>query len=347
MTALKAHEVEHFVIRPTLKNGIFLVYGPDAGLVRENAQRLITYFLENAGAGADNSSNSLQLSTLDMADIDADPGRLAVEARTTSLFGEAPVIRLRNASKALAPAVEGLLKDMPETKIIIEAGNLLPRDKLRALAEKSPDARTLPCYADNAGTLSGLIEQTFRDAGINVEREALSLLRDSLGNDREVTRRELEKLSIYASQSKILTINDVVELCGDNTTITTDRIVDATGTGHAANLETALGRAFGASLDPQRILIASLNHFLFLRLARAQIDQGLLVNDVLNRSHPRPHFSRKTSIEQQLRLWNDKNLARAAERINTAIHQSRQQPALDETIARRTLLALCMAASRR
>ena len=43
MTALKAHEVARFLARPDLSEGIFLAYGPDAGLVRETAQRLIRW----------------------------------------------------------------------------------------------------------------------------------------------------------------------------------------------------------------------------------------------------------------------------------------------------------------
>ncbi len=349
MTALKAHEVERFVVRPNLKNGVFLVYGPDAGLVREVAQKLIAFFLSDSPSPPDTepSSGPLALTTLDMSDLDTDPGRLALEARTPSLFGDAPVIRVRNAGKVLAPAIADLLENLPDATIVLEASNLLPSDKLRALAEKSHNARTLPCYADNASSLLNLITRTFRNEGIATDRDAIELLCSTLGNDREITRRELEKLTLYANENKKLTSNDVMDLCGDNTAITTDRIVDATGTGHAVNLEDALGRASAASLDPQRMLIAALNHFLWLRQARSHIDQGQSVNDVRSRGRPRPHFSRKNFIEQQLRLWNDTNLAKACERIYEAIHQSRQQPALSETITRRALLALCLAASKR
>ena len=44
MTALKAHEVERFLKRPDLDAGILLVYGPDTGLVRETAQRLVRHY---------------------------------------------------------------------------------------------------------------------------------------------------------------------------------------------------------------------------------------------------------------------------------------------------------------
>jgi DNA polymerase-3 subunit delta len=48
--------------------------------VRETAQRLVRHY-----AGGD--SNSMGLVTLDGSEIDSDPGRLLVEARTSSLFG--------------------------------------------------------------------------------------------------------------------------------------------------------------------------------------------------------------------------------------------------------------------
>ena len=90
MTALKAHEVERFVKRPDLEAGVILVYGPDTGLVRETAHRLAQYY---AGKDAD----GMGLVTLDGGEIDGDPGRLLVEARTSSLFGEKRVVRVRSA----------------------------------------------------------------------------------------------------------------------------------------------------------------------------------------------------------------------------------------------------------
>ena len=87
MVALKAHEVGRFIDRPDIEHGIFLAYGPDAGLVRETGQRLARRF---AGSDAD----SMNLIVLDGAELDVDPSRLAIEARTTSLFGDRRVIRI-------------------------------------------------------------------------------------------------------------------------------------------------------------------------------------------------------------------------------------------------------------
>ncbi len=94
MTALKAHEVERFLRRPDIEAGILLVYGPDTGLVRETAQKLVRYYTGDDPTG-------MGLATLDGSELDSEPGRLLTEARTSSLFGERRVVRVRGAGKAL------------------------------------------------------------------------------------------------------------------------------------------------------------------------------------------------------------------------------------------------------
>lgn len=340
MTALKAHEVERFLAKPDLDRGVFLAYGPDQGLVSETARRLMRHY---AGADADPMSEII----LEPEELKADPSRLAVEARMISMFGGLTRIRVRGANKTLTKTLTELLEDMPETVIVLEAGNLPPRDSLRALAESKKNARTLPCYADNAETLKSLIRKTFSDAEISVDSNTIALLSDTLGNDREVTRRELEKLTLYAADSKTLTTEDIETLSGDNATITIDEILDSTGTGRTEKLDQAITRAFNAGVDAQRLLISALNHFTWLRRLRADVDSGAQPREVLDRQRPRPHFSRKSNLEQQLRLWSDETLASACSRIYQAISISRKSAPLASAITHRTLLAICTAAARR
>lgn len=340
MTALKAHEVAWFIQNPDLNHGVFLVYGPDQGRVHETATGLMRIF----GKGDDDPMSEL---TLDVAMLAADPSLLAVEARTQSMFGGTRRIRVRGASKALTPHLTELLADMPEAVIVLEAGNLPPRDSLRALAEKSPNARALPCYADNDRDLTTLIRQTFDAENISIEPEAITALNSSLGNDREVTRRELEKLVLFAADSKSLTRDDVLTLCGDNAALAIDEIIDAAGTGRVEKFDLSLTRATIAGIDNQRLLISTLNHFVWMRQMRQKIDAGSSAKSVLDGQRPRPHFSRRSDLEQQLRLWNDDALASATTRIYDAIAHSRKTAHLSAAIAQRALLAVCVAAAHR
>ena len=339
MGALKAHEVSRFVDRPDLEAGIILAYGPDTGLVRETGQRLARRY-------AGNDADSMNLVVLDGAELDADPSRLAVEAKTTSLFGDRRVIRVRGAGKSLVmPLTE--LRDDPGSIIILEAGNLTPKDPLRALVEAARLGRALPCYPDNDESLGRLISETFSKAGIRADQDTVAAIRDSLGNDREISRRELEKLVLFASGSKLLTREDVLTLCADNAGLVLDEVVDAAGTGHAADLDTALERAIAQSVNSQQILASALGHFTTLRRWRVEVDAGKSPGAVLDSARPKPHFSRRSSIERQLRLWTDDALSAALDRLQLAVADSRKRYGLADTLSRRALLAVCTMAAER
>lgn len=340
MTALKGKDINTFLARPDLTQGYVLVYGPDAGLVGENAATLVAHAAgENAGPDT--------VISLQMSEIDADPQRLGVEALTPSLFGDDKVIRIRSASNKLAPTLVELLDQAVPALLIVEGGDLKPADALRKLAEGRKDARALPCYADSSQTIDALIRQTFAEHGIKTEPDLVPMLRDLLGNDRQVTRRELEKLVLFAGKAGHLSHADVAALCGDNAALAIDAVVDAMATGHAGKFDDALTRALAGGNDIHRLLAVALGHFARLRTMRAEIDTGAAADQVLSRATPRIHFSRKSSIEQQLRLWNDQSLAAACARLGAAIGDSRKTSGLALSIARQAMLAVCLAASRR
>ena len=338
MTALKAHEVARFVTRPDLSQGIFLAYGPDAGLVRETAQRLIRKLTEDDPASAN-------VIVLEGSEIDSDPSVLAVEAKTLSLFGGKRIVRVRGATKSLVMTLTELRDDPDGAAIVLEAGNLAPKDALRALVEAAKFGRALPCYPDSDETLQALIRETFNQNAIRIDPDVVVLLRDILGNDREITRRELEKLCLYAASSKVLSREDVLLLCADNGMLVIDAILDAAAGGHAEKLELALNRALSSAVDSQRLLAMCTIHFANLRRWRAEVDTGKSPRAVLDGLRPKPHFSRIGSLEQQLRLWSESALSTAAERILQVTAETRRRPAIAEASLRRTLLAICMMAA--
>lgn len=338
MTTLKAHEVARYLARPDLSEGIFLAYGPDGGLVRETAQRLIRHL-----SGDDPASANVTI--FDGPELQADPSLLVLEARSVSLFGGKRIIRVRNATKALVMPLTELRDDPGGAAIVLEADNLTPRDALRSLVEAAKLGRALPCYPDTDETLMALMRETFNQAGIRTDSDVVPTLREILGNDREITRRELEKLVLYAATSKTLTREDVLLLCADNGALAIDAILDSTGGGHAEKLELALNRALAANVNPQQILAMLNTHFSNLRKWRVEVDGGKAPRVVLDGLKPKPHFSRIGALEQQLRLWSDQSLAMATERLLNAVSDSRRRPGLAETVLRRTTLALCMTAA--
>src|SRR3979411_2539072 len=102
MTAIKAAQVDAFVARPDPARPIVLVFGPDAGLVRERAQALIR-------ASVDDARDPFQLARLDGAGLAGAPMRLLEEANTIPLLGGRRAVWVRAGARNFAPAVEALV----------------------------------------------------------------------------------------------------------------------------------------------------------------------------------------------------------------------------------------------
>lgn len=337
MTALKAGEVGRFANRPDLSEGVFLVYGSDGGLVRETARRLVGHF-SRGDAGS--------VVTLDAADIDAEPDRLAMEARTPSLFGDARVIRVRDASRKIAPTIGDLLDDPPAAAIVLEADNLQKNDPLRTLVEKARSGRALPCYADERMGIGQLIRESFASAQIRYDDDVISTMSDILGNDREVTRREVEKLVLFADQSRHISRDDVLALCGDNAALVVDEICDSAGSGEPDQLDAAVTRALAAGTDAQYLLSATAQHFVRLRDMKLLAAGGAdLKRNVFPRF--RVHFRRQAAVERQIRLWDDRGLADVGSRLLSALSTARRQSQRKDAILRQALMGVCILAMRR
>src|SRR5437868_7995534 len=148
MVALKASEIERFLARPD--RPIVLVFGPDAGLVRERVEALVR-------GSVDDPKDPFQLARLDGDELASEPTRLVEEANTIPLFGGRRAVWVKAGGRNFAPAVESLLAAAsPECRVVIEAGELRKNAPLRVLCERAKNAAALPCYIDDDKALAAL-----------------------------------------------------------------------------------------------------------------------------------------------------------------------------------------------
>src|SRR5215470_5206974 len=200
MVALKSHQVDAFVAKPT--QPVVLVFGPDSGLVRERAEALIR-------ASVDDVSDPFSLARLDGDDLAAEPSRLVEEANTVPLFGGRRAVWVKVGSRNIAPAVDALLAAAsPDCRVVIEAGDLRRNAPLRVLCERAKNAAALPCYADAERDRARLIDEEMRAAGLALAPDARAALIPLLGGDRAASRSEIQKLALYARGSGQVGIED-------------------------------------------------------------------------------------------------------------------------------------------
>jgi len=341
MVALKTHEIDGFLARPDQTRPIVLIFGPDAGLVRERAEALV-------GASVDDANDPFSLVRLEGDDLTGEPTRLVEEAHTVPLFGGRRAVWVRAGSRNIVPAIEAVIASPPsDCRIIIEAGDLRRGAPLRTMCERAAVAVAIPCYADAERDLARLIDEEMRQAGLAIASEARAALVPLLGGDRLASRNELRKLALYARGKNRVELDDVMTVVADASALALDGIIDATFAGRTSELETQFGKARIAGTSPASIMAGAARQLAVLHKARLAIESGQTIDEALKGIEPPVHFRRKPMIEAALAAWTADRLASAMSQLAESTLETRRQAGLAEAIAHRTLLSLCVAARRK
>jgi DNA polymerase-3 subunit delta len=360
VVALKGTEIEKYLARPDPARPIVLIFGPDAGLVRERAEALIR-------ASIDDPRDPFQLARLDGDDLAGAPMRLVEEANTIPLFGGRRAVWVRAGARNFAPAVEALVGSAaPDCRVVIEAGELRRNAPLRAVCERARNAVALPCYPDTERDILRLIDEEMRENGLSISPDARAALVPLLGGDRLASRYELRKLALFAggksagdktaskntAGNKIgnkvrVELEDVIAVVSDASTLTLDELIDAAFAGRSGELEVQLGKARTAATTPGTIMSAALRQVAQLHKARLAVEDGVPVSEAAGGIQPFVHFSRKAAIETALNIWTSARLGRAMTQLADAALETRRQSAMAAVIVHRALLALAVNARRK
>lgn len=344
MAEIKSHEFEGFLQRSAKSYHIFLVYGPDRGLVSERAGLLA----KSTGVAQD---DPFALVRIDASTLSSDPGRLLDEANAIGLFGGDKLIWVKSTGteKALQDAFTVLAANPPVgSTVLIEAGDIKKGAGLRKVAEQSTDVAAIPCYADDARALNALIDRELGAAALRISPGARELLVDLIGGDRLASRNELQKLVLYAHGQSSIDEDDVIAIIGDASAISTDEAIDAILTGDRNGFFHAMRKITTSKTPIFLVLQGCLRQFQMLDQMRTAMDEKKIPAAQAMQSYGRAiHFKRKPAVETALRVWNPDAIAREMNRLQAAILQSRQKPALEEAIAMHALLSITVQSSQR
>ena len=344
MAEVKSHEFDAFLKRKPLPVRLFLVYGPDRGLVSERATALAA----TSGVSLDDAFSVVKL---DAGDVGNQPGRLIDEMNAIGLFGGERLIWIRNAGseKGLSDGLD-ILARMPAgpSTLIIEAGDLKKGAALRKAAESTPVAVAIPCYADDGRALQALIDQELSAENLRISPAARERLLETIGGDRLASRNEVRKLALYCRGKEMVEEQDVEEIVGDASGISTDGAVDAVLKGDRDGFLHAIQKIVSSKTPIFLVLQGCLRQFQLLELMRAEMDEKRVpAAQALASLGRHLHFRRKPIVENALRAWTGPAIRRETQRLQAAILQSRQRPALEDTIAMQTMLATVLQSARR
>jgi DNA polymerase-3 subunit delta len=341
LVALRGRDVDAFLARPDPGRPIILLYGPDAGLVRERANALLA-------SAVDDPEDPFSLVKLEGDELSAEPSRLVDEALTVPLFGGRRAIRVRAGSRNFSSGID-TLAEMPlkDCRIVIEAGDLRPESPLRKTCERAKTAVAIGCYPDGERDLAKLIDDELRLANLRIAPDARASLITLLGGDRQASRNELRKLTLFARGEAEVTLDHVMAVVADASELKLDPIVDGAFAGKPDLVETEFSKAMLAGTYPGAVISSAQRHAAWLHKSALALAEGNALATLLDGVLPRLHFSRKPLVEIALRNLSVDRLAAIIDQLATAAFDMRKQPSLAAAIAQRALLSIAVNARRK
>ncbi len=336
MTAIKASDADRFVAKPDPAQPIVLVYGPDAGLVRERVDALVR-------ASVDDPNDPFAFVRIEGEELAANPSRLVEEANTIPLFGGRRAVLVKAGSRNISSALEPVLAaPLNDCRVIVEAGDLRKSAPLRALCEKSKAAAALPCYEDGERDLVRLIDEEMRSVNLTIAPDARAALMALLGGDRLASRNEIRKLALYAKDQKAIALTDVMAVVADASALALDGVIDAAFAGRAAEMDTEFGKARAGGSSPAAIVSAAIRQVANLHRMKLAVEGGDSIDFAMKRGAPPVHFTREAAVGAALRTWTPARLLRAMQQLAEASLEARRHAPLAEAIAQRTLMSLAV-----
>lgn len=335
--------VESFLKRPDPKVKAALLYGPDAGLARERMNALT---ISVAGSLDD----PFRVSELSAATIKDDPARLTDEAAALSFSGGRRVVRLRcsDADARVETALAKIFESFFETAVgdalvVVVAGDVGGRSALVRQFEAADAGAAIACYLDDARTLETLIRDALKAAGQTATPDAMSFLIDHLGGDRELTRREIEKLSLYVGRPGTVTEEDAIACIGDSAALVMEDLVLAVCDGDQPTVQRIYGRLVDEGASPISILGASARHLIRLRDVSGAVAAGQSMDRALGGLKPPPFFKVRARFQAQAGRWSPSLTARALDMLTEAELRAKSTDMPAAAVIERALIQIASA----
>lgn len=304
---LTAKQVPAFIKAPLAQGVGALVYGPDEGQVHEFAAQITKAVVEDP-------NDPFAVVELTDEHIKAEPTRLSDELNAMSMLGGKRLVRLQSGSdksgKLLAEIYAA--NPNPEAFLLVVAGELPPRAHMRQFFEKAKQLQALACYRDEGYALDKLIQQSFAEAGLRAEQGVVPYLSANLGSDRRMTRAQLEKMVLYAGDSKSLSLEEAMMLVGNHAELTLDDLSTALADGQWREVERILHKQLREGTQPIQILRSLQRYFQRLHLLKATMKQaGASADAVIGDCKPKIFFKQVPVLRRQLQAWDMTALERA------------------------------------
>lgn len=337
---IKGRAAEGFSRRPDPDVWAVLVFGEDESLTAHMAQTVI------AGWGA---GHGMDVTVLDDEAVRKQPALLFDALEAVSLLGDARAVRVRTSGDKIAGLLIEAIKSGETSpgyfaaKLVIEAGMLPARSKLRSAAESARRTVCMQLFAEEEADIAARVKSALLVEGAIIDDAALGAFVGDLPGHRSLASSEIEKLALYArGLGRAVSVEDVRSL-------TATDLKQAVSGALLAALDGRPGEAQSA-LD--RLAENGTSGISILRSLQLEVVRMLTAHEKIVGGDPAPGRSLRPPVwptdwpayKARLGKWPARRLMRVIERIHDAERQIKTAGATGDPLIRLLINDLARAA---
>lgn len=291
---IKSHELSRFNKKNT---NYYLFYGSNLGLIEETISKIFKPIF------------SKNIVYHDETEILNNTDQFKETIFNKSFFENDKFIIINRASNKILDLIKEIIESQIEDiKIIIKAGVLEKKSKLRSYFEKEKDVVATPFYEDNYQSLSLIIQNFLRVEKINISNENINLIIERSKGNRTNIYNELEKISSYLRSKKNINLQDLLKLTNLAEDYNVSELVEQCLSKNVKRTINILNENNQNTDENILILRSFLGKLKRLKILKINLENTRNIDEVIASAKPPIFWKEKNLVKQQLNNWSLKDI---------------------------------------
>ena len=192
--------------------------------------------------------------------------------------------------------------------LVLNAGILEKKSKLRTLFEKNENTVAVPFYEDNNQTLSTIINTFFRNHKIPISQQSINLIVERCRGDRQNLNTELQKIESFIENKNMIDIDDILKITNLAENYNVSELIDSCLAKNKRKTVHILNEN-NYTLDDCIMLIRTfLGRSKRLLKLLDELKNNQNVDEVISSYRPAIFWKEKEVVKQQLKNWNSASI---------------------------------------
>ena len=274
------------------KFNFFLFYGKNDGLKNELIEN---FFLKDFNGKILNYEESEFINNKET---------LVSEMLNISLFENNKIIIISRASDKITSIIEEISeKNISDLKIILKAGLLEKRSRLRSFFEKSKYLVTIPFYEEDIKNLTTIITNFLAKNKISISRESINLIAKRCSGDRKNLVSELDKILSYSISNKSINFETIEKITNLAENYNMNELANNYLSKDKKNISKILNENNFSDDDCVLIIRTILNKLKRLISIIERYNETNNIDEVISKTKPPIFWKEKEIVKNQVRFW--------------------------------------------